>query len=213
MVFDDSFSTVNSQTGTEDPPSFWNEISLDSHIYDSYVHRIPLDTDSSVQLHDEWLTPPELEERARTKERQAKIRSTFNMSSATSSQDTSSNKGLSLLPSKSQDNSLPTDDNSSPKFVDAVEFPSQLPDLKDIHDNTHQEPRRSIRVNKGVFSSDRFINQVFLSSLEDSSQSYTESQLAYQADVLIDLQTGENYCTDPRAYAAKLKLHDPDTHT
>ena len=149
----------------------------------------------------------------RTKERQDKIRGTFNMSSATSSQDTSSNKGLSLLTSKSQDNSLPTDDNSSPKFVDAVEFPSQLPDLKDTHDNTHQEPRRSSRVNKGVFSSDRFINQVFLSSLEDSSQSYTESQLAYQADILTDLQTGEIYCTNPRVYAAKLKLHDPDTPT
>ena len=58
MVFDDFFSTVNSHSEVEDPPFFWNEILLDSHIYASYVHRIPLDTKSSVQLHNEWLVPP-----------------------------------------------------------------------------------------------------------------------------------------------------------
>ena len=65
-----------------------------------------------------------------------------------------------------------------------MKFPSQLSDTKNTHHGSHQEPRRSNRVNKGVFSSDCFINQVFLSNLEDSSQSYTESQLADQADVL-----------------------------
>ena len=54
---------------------------------------------------------------------------------------------------------------------------------------------------------------MFLSSSENSSQSYTESQLAYQPDVMTDIQTGEINCTDPRAYAAKLKLHHPDTPT
>ena len=66
-------------------------------------------------------------------------------------------------------------------------------------------------MNKGVLSSDCFINQVFLSSLKYSSQSYTKPQLAYQADVLADLKTGGMRYTDPRAYAIKLKLHDPDT--
>ena len=31
--------------------------------------------------------------------------------------------------------------------------------------------------------------------------------------MLIDLRTGEIHCSDPRAYAAKLRLHDPDTAT
>ena len=48
-----------------------------------------------------------------------------------------------------------------------MEFPSQLLDAKDTHHDSHQEPHRSNCVNKGVFSSDRFINIVFLSSLED----------------------------------------------
>ena len=30
---------------------------------------------------------------------------------------------------------------------------------------------------------------------------------------MTDLQTGEINCTDPRAYAAKSRLHDPDTPT
>ena len=208
VVFDDSFSTVNSHAKEEDPPSFWNEISLDSHLYDSYVHRIPLDSDSSIQLHDEWLTPPELEERRRSVERQAKIRGTFNMTSLPSSKK-------SVITQMSQDCSMPIDNVSdpSPKFVDAVEYPSQLPDSKESSQSSNEEPRRSSRVNKGVFNSERFIDQVFLSSLQDSSQSYTESQLAYQADILTDLKTGEINCTDPRAYAAKSRLHDPDTPT
>ena len=140
------------------------------------------------------------------------------MSSSKSSQYISATKS-SLTPNY-QDNSLPsqnnlsaTDENSLSKFVESMEFPSQLPDAKYTHHDSHQEPCRSNCVNKGIFSSEYFINQVFLSSLEDSSQSYTESQLAYQADVLIDLQTGEIHCTDHHAYAAKLKLHDLYTPT
>ena len=53
MVFDDSFSTVHYHSEVKDHPFFWSEISLDSHIYDSYAHRIPLNINSSVHLHDE----------------------------------------------------------------------------------------------------------------------------------------------------------------
>ena len=119
MVFDGSISAVNCHSEVEDPPSFWSEISLDSHIYDSYVHRITLDTKSSVQLHYEWLTPPKLEEKLCAKERQDRIRGTFNISSSNSSQDISATKYTSLLTPKSQDNVLTsqddflvTDDNS-----------------------------------------------------------------------------------------------------
>ena len=112
----------------------------------------------------------------RVKDQHTKIRCTFNMPPSKSSQDISGAK-FSLTP-KSQDNALSsqdnlsaTDDNSLSKFVDSLEFPSQLPDAKYTHHDNHQEPRRRNCLKKGVFSSDRFINQVFLSSLEDSSQS------------------------------------------
>ena len=68
-------------------------------------------------------------------------------------------------------------------------------------------------MNKGIFDSERFINQGLLSNLERSSQSYIESQLDYYAGMLADFQIVEIHCTDPRVYASKLKLHDPDTHT
>ena len=42
-------------------------------------------------------------------------------------------------------------------------------------------------MNKGLFISERFINQAFLSSLQDSSQAYADSQLVYQDDLPIDL--------------------------
>ena len=84
VVFDYQFSILNYHSAVEDPPSFQNKTSLDSRIYNSYMHRIPLDTKSCVQLHDEWLTPPELEERVTSNERQAKIRGTFSMSSSNS---------------------------------------------------------------------------------------------------------------------------------
>ena len=111
VVFDYFLSTLNSHSEIEDPPSFWSKISLDSHIYDSYIHLIILDTNYFAQLHDEWLPPPYLEERVRTKERQAKIRGMFNISSSRSSQDISATKCLSPLTPKYQDDSLLSQDN------------------------------------------------------------------------------------------------------
>ena len=73
VVFDDSFSTVMSVTSEEEPPSFWNDLCLES---DS-VHRIPLETDASVHLPDDWLTPDELEEKRRAIARLDKIRPTY----------------------------------------------------------------------------------------------------------------------------------------
>jgi hypothetical protein len=73
VVFDDSFSTVMSVTSEEEPPSFWNDLCLES---DS-VHRIPLETDASVHLPDDWLTSDELEEKRRVIARLDKIRPTY----------------------------------------------------------------------------------------------------------------------------------------
>ena len=57
VVFDDSFSTVISQSSTDDPPSFWNDIDLDA-----FIHKVPIDHPSHF-LEDIWLTPPELNEK------------------------------------------------------------------------------------------------------------------------------------------------------
>ena len=70
------------------------------------------------------------------------------MSSSKFSQDISATK-FSITP-KSQDDSLPSQDNVSAiddislsKFVSSVKFPSRLLDTKDIQHDSHQEPRRS----------------------------------------------------------------------
>ena len=44
----------------------------------------------------------------------------------------------------------------------------------------------------------------------DVSRSHQDLQLAYLAELQTDFETGLIHCTDPRAYAAKMKLHDPD---
>ena len=64
-MFDDEFSTAPSIAPDESPPSFWNELNLLS-----YVHKIPLDPESTVTLQNEWLTPDEMEERNRSQSRQ-----------------------------------------------------------------------------------------------------------------------------------------------
>ena len=71
-------------------------------------------------------------------------------------------------------------------------------------------PRRSSRPGIGIKTETRFINQSFLSSVLDTTRSHHQANLAYSAELHTDLETGESHCQDPRAYAAKHKLHDPD---
>jgi hypothetical protein len=59
VVFNDGFDTVISHSTTDTPPSFWQDIGMDDALYEQHVHRIPLDTDSTVELDSEWLTPDE----------------------------------------------------------------------------------------------------------------------------------------------------------
>jgi hypothetical protein len=54
----------------EEPPPFWNEIGIEDHL-----HQVILDNDTTAQLNEDWLTPPELEERSRHKAREARLRS------------------------------------------------------------------------------------------------------------------------------------------
>ena len=72
VVFDDSFSTVISQSSTDDPPSFWNDTDLDA-----FIHKVPVDHPSHF-LEDIWLTPPELNEKQRSATHTDVIRHTYN---------------------------------------------------------------------------------------------------------------------------------------
>ena len=53
IVFDDLFSTVQSLSVSEEPPTFWNESGIEEHL-----HKVILDVDTLAQLGEEWLTPP-----------------------------------------------------------------------------------------------------------------------------------------------------------
>ena len=62
MVFDDAFTTVSSDGNDENLPTFWNQIDIEA-----FTLRIPLDSNSTVNLQDDWLTTEELEEKSRQK--------------------------------------------------------------------------------------------------------------------------------------------------
>jgi hypothetical protein len=73
--------------------------------------------------------------------------------------------------------------------------------------------RRSSRSNKGQYNETRYINEVFFTSAQDTTINHQTCHLAYQAEVQTDLSTGESHVSDPRAYAAKHKISDPDMPT
>jgi hypothetical protein len=50
---------------------------------------------------------------------------------------------------------------------------------------------------------------VYLTSV-DLNRNFQEVQLANAAELETDFETGIVKCCDPREYAAKMKLHDPD---
>ena len=49
------FTTVESVPKDQEPPSFWNQIDLDS-----YLHRVFLDPDLVIELQDNWFTHKKL---------------------------------------------------------------------------------------------------------------------------------------------------------
>jgi hypothetical protein len=210
VVFDDGFDTVISHSSTEDPPSFWQDIGVDDALYEQHVHRIPLDRDSTVSLDPEWLTPDEREERVRMQARQSKIRVRF--------------APTVNLPAESPDPSAPSDlvplstSSVSQDTSTSATTPTPMPTTTPTPTPTPSSPppsglRRSSRSNKGQYSETRYINEVFLTSARDTTISHHTAQLAYQAEVHTDLSTGESHVSDPRAYAAKHKISDPDMPT
>ena len=210
VVFDDTFSTVISIDEDENPPSFWNDIDLDSHI-----HRIPLDEDENAELRNDWLTPPELEEKSRRELRSKKIRASFNPS--TTAQIPPNNTDISMtlsneIPSASDSSNIPI----NPESTDTPSVNSQPSPTPIVPDTQPPNIRRSMRSNKGQYNETRYINEVFLSSVTDPGLSSQHSTLAYHTELSTDLDTSILNCSDPRAYAAKVRrgndIDNPSFH-
>ena len=234
VVFDDDFSTVASIGEDEPPLSFWNEFDIDDFMY-----KVQLDDTSNTYLQDEWLTPQEREEAERDRVRLAQLRSKV-QSTPTSSElrllSSSSHTSLSALSVANPSRLLI---KGEPKYVDAVEFASDLhiesspsasipQDLDSTLELTPpqslrrsprftsapetsvvSEVRRSLRL-QNQQTERKFQDEVFDSSLVDPFTSYQEQTLAYHTVLDTDFETGLYNGTDSRAYAASHKLHNPD---
>jgi hypothetical protein len=216
VVFDDSFSTVISIEESEDPPDFWNDIDLEARSV-----LIPSDDDDPPELGDDWLTPEEKEEKTRRVTRRERIRSSYIPPQQIK---TPIDHPVPETPKLGHIKEIPVVANDANDTNDAIMPSTVLPSLHQpsINDNhvplfpaheTHTPSTRvSSRSNKGQHST-RYIDEVFLSSVNKTSQSSQDSRLAYVADLSTDFDTGLLNCTDPRAYVAKTRNKDPDTPT
>ena len=215
VVFDDNFSTVASVGSSEEPPSFWENLELDEAFRNASEYHVELD-DAKVELSSEWLTPEELEERERRRARQESIRPQFNPSFPTGPpemgplQSPDADVPVSA-PVPAPAPPLPSPSLPSPSLPSPQAPTSSLPPQQSPAPLEEQPPvRRSARTNKGQFTSTKYINEVFLSSVGESYRGDHATKLSYMADLETDLETGEIHCTDPRAYNAKSKASDPD---
>ena len=112
------------------------------------------------------------------------------------------------FPALAQDVDFPTSEES------LTANPVQSTAPKIISFASPASPCCSARSKKGSWSSTclseeqatEYVEKVFLSSVLDTSISYTDSLLSYQADLHTDFATGEVVqCNDPRTYLAKTK--------
>ena len=210
VVFDDEFSTVPSIDVNEDPPTFWNDLDLESQ-----SQRIYLDPESPHQLHEEWLTPDELEERRRTNNRQRHVRQIFPPLTGSSTDNTTP----APIPASTQitPSNTPTAVPTELPVSEGVQSSSTTQQPVVPEPNSHRRsnrlnptsPRRSSRSSKGTHEN-RYIPEAFLTSVLDPSRNHNDRILAYNAELHSDLNTGSYLGSDPRCYAAKHRLDDPD---
>ena len=202
VVFDDEFTTVPSLASDEEPPLFWTQLGLDDVLFESHVHRVPIDPHVSVELEDEWLTPLEKEEKLRRQARATSVRRSFNPSSTSTTPTTAAVESPTKLsvpptPIPLVPSTPPTDVPPSPSASDPPLPPSPQPSFS---------PRRSTRNKRKP----DWIVASHLTTLDPESHNSQSAALAYSAELDTDFDTGEDHCCDPRAYAAKHKLADPD---
>ena len=67
-----------------------------------------------------------------------------------------------------------------------------------------------VRTHPERFAGESWFAEALVSSVTDPTRTEYESDLAYLADISTDPRTGDVHCIEPRAYAAKHKVHDPD---
>jgi len=219
VVFDDLFSTVASIGADDEPPSFWEELCLTS------THQIPLDASDSPFLNNDWLSPTEIAEKQRILARTDRVRRTYHGPKPTTlgNPDLAPQPivpGAAILipagtrPVTQEGESQGSSSQAPPPPADRqhVPTPPTAPTAPTQHPPTPLNEaglRRSSRSTKGTFPSSKYIDEIYLSSVE-LGRDHQELQLAYLAELQTDFESGIINVNDPRAYAAKMRKNDPD---
>ena len=223
MVFDDRFSTVQSIGSNDIPPTHWEDLCLENTTY------VPTDgtADMPVHLNDDWLTESERELKYRDLQRQDRVRqilhpttpSLLSTAQVTSTPITSLSEGA--QPTSTGTTVLPL----PPEMATLITEPSQpssvpTPTTQTVTTTSTSSsepfvsPRRSTRSTRGTFKSTRYIDESYLTSIENmETMDPYMSQLVYLAEVSTCGESGIENVIDPRVYAAKSKILDPDSPT
>ena len=241
VVFDDYFSTVSSVEREIDPPEHWADLCLEDSTFIP-TDGNPDDGGAPVFLDDDWLTPDEREFKARALTRQDTIRATFEPAvtqtgpvqvpkakqSASTSASTTESGSLVSASTPTVDPVVPTSSAESTATVSTIErelsslqitapatiAPSTAPARSTILSPVGAGVRRSARSNKGVFLNPRFIDEAYLSMLDDTLDSDSHQvQLSYLSELLTCMDTGMVDICDPRVYSAKANRADADNPT
>ena len=114
----------------------------------------------------------------------------------------------SLITPKTEPFKPPSTNTTNESLTSSIPRRSRRLQGKDTSLPTRQSNRSNLGVKAPQYGKE--FHQSFLASVMDSSRTEYESTLAYMADVSTDFDTKEYNCNDPRAYAAKHKLNDPD---
>ena len=223
MVFDDAFSTVPSLASEDPVLSFWNDMDFDSHVY-----WVLFDSpEEAPSLSCKWLSPDKLEERHRWNIQTEEIRKTYasvtKPSSASPTPSSVEETTISPKPLKSTPTSPKSTKHSSSKQSSTqskvVVISDNAPEVlgpPSVTPAQHSNPtpsstpspsalHRTSRTNDGQWTSDKHTPVAFLSSITYPSLSHHIQQLAYQVALDTDFDTGEDHCTDARAFLAKHK--------
>ena len=233
VVFDDRFSTVESIGHDDTPPSYWEDLCLENSIY------VPTDgtSDTPVHLEDDWLTDAEREIKHRELQRQERIRQIQHPTTVIAKPTNRLPPSVTpLLPSSNED--IPFTQTHTDGTVTSINSeirPSLLssPGKSAFTESTsdHQpgvmKPttvttdapsptlrRASTRSTRGSFQSTKYIDESYLTSVDDLHQHDPYlSHLVYLAEVSTCCDTGIENVIDPRVYAAKTQGADPDSPT
>jgi hypothetical protein len=227
VVFDDYFSTVTSVEREEEPPEHWAELCLENTTYIPTELETTADTDrtGTLFLDDDWLTPDEREWATRVMTRKDAVRASMAPSTgsslATAPLVTSSKTSSPIGAPSIKEPAVPViplvSDTEEPPPLLARGTGSSLPEVPAtalFRGNESASLRRSTRSTKGVYQTTRYIDEVFLSSMDTVlDPDGQRAQLAYIAELFTCSDTGQINITDPRVYASKTPGTNADMPT